>query len=1397
MSAAQSSASVNIQGQLLTTHEGLPNNTVRHIMQDKEGYLWFSTLDGIARYDGYNFITYRRDAASPLTLTDQSVRSTYEDSNKFIWINGANDHVNCLDPKTGRFIDFTGGQPAEYRYLREIGGVMWLWGEKGALSVTYTDGKLTTTPYGKKVGNLPSDNIVHLGVDHEGHVWLTSGKAIYRIINGIPEMITDAGPFLWLVPVNGTYTLYIKNDGSIFKYSGNGKNELIAKIKVGPDASAHIPGQLLLGNTWYIFTSEHAIALDLASNRLSDITGDLNLPGAKVIEDTSGNFWLHNETGNLVYVNHITGATKTFSLLTTAQASLLDMERYGVARDSAGNAWISTKGNGLFFYDMKSGEMKHFHEGDRSSRIVPSNELLCVFIDRSGTVWTGSDYTGASRIDIIGNAAPLNLAGIESSEPQSRSFRLVKRISDGDILLGTRSGALLRYSADLSKLKSSESYPSIIYDATEDNEGRLWLATRGSGIYVDGVNYTQTPNDPGSLPNANVFALCTDDKGRVWIGTMGGGMALAVSQPDGSYKFRQFFNDTYSRRRIRSIAIDVRGNVWAASNDGLLVFDPDSLIFDPQKYVQYNLDNHNFKGDVVHCVVRDNYNTMWIGGAGFGLAVSRTPNTPDKIEFEYISPDKGLVNNTVVAITPIRDGIIAATEYGLSRLDTNGNIIENYILSTNPKSNVYSSNTALTLNDTTVIVGSIDGLFALNPFTMPNERNSVPEVRFTGISVNGNPLPSTAQISGMGYSEEIELKYNQNNVEIDFSTLEYSSSDIASYSYILEPYDKTWSRPSTLNYATYKNLEPGHYTLHVKAARKDGKWGEESTLEITVLPPWYATWWAKLLSLILVIILAFIIFRVTHRINRLHNRVKLEKQLTDYKLEFFTNISHEFRTPLTLMQVSLEKIHEVLSMPEAREIRRNIRGHLNTLDKNSRRMSRLINELLTFRKVEKNKLTLNPRPTEVTEFLRDIFDTFRDEARQKQINYVLSCPIESYTMNIDRDSLDKIVHNLLSNAVKYTLQGGSVEMAISVNEPGRRLVIKVRDNGIGIPAEKKAQLFSRFMQSNFSHNSIGVGLHLTYGLVQLYGGAIYHEDNTGGGSIFTVEIPTDLPATPEPEETIAMTAHSDEKYLESDAQTAVAPPETGHKLLIIDDDSDIREVLTREFSQYFEVITAADGTSGLKAARDNDVSLIICDVMMPDMSGFEVTRRLKEDIATSHIPIIQLTALSNDESHTKGIETGADAYITKPFSLTLLKTRVFKLIELRKLLQAKFSSSPTVPRPELPMVSHDREFYDRLYEVVQAQMGNSEFSADDFASQMNMGRTIFFKKVKGVTGYGPKEFLRIMRMKHAAELLLTTDLTISEIAYTVGLSDPAYFNRCFKAQFGKAPSVYQKENRQE
>lgn len=545
--------------------------------------------------------------------------------------------------------------------------------------------------------------------------------------------------------------------------------------------------------------------------------------------------------------------------------------------------------------------------------------------------------------------------------------------------------------------------------------------------------------------------------------------------------------------------------------------------------------------------------------------------------------------------------------------------------------------------------------------------------------------------------------------------------------------------------------------------------------------------------------------------NDLRNKIKVEEQLTEYKLVFFTNISHEFRTPLTLIQAALEKMHRVGKIPKE------MAYSVKVMDKSTQRMLRLINQLLEFRKMQNNKLALSLEETDVIAFLYEIYLSFKDAAESKKMDFRFIPSAASYKMFIDKGNLDKVIYNLLSNAFKYTPSGGKVDFSIQVDAAAHKLVIKVTDSGVGIPKEKRDQLFKRFMQSNFSGSSVGVGLHLTHELVNVHKGTITYDENPEGGSVFTVVLSTDTSVYEEkdfliPNNVLLREEEMAQKHLSDMEERMVSGigedtgqdkeeiqeeglpvvPLNKRKLLIIEDDTDVREFLKEELSVYFEVMAEADGNAGLERAYSYDADLIICDVLMPGLSGFEVTGKLKSDFNTSHIPIILLTALNAPESHLEGVENGADAYITKPFSTKLLLARVFKLIEQRDKLREKFSSDLSMIRPVICTTDKDKEFTDKLTRIVEEQLDNPDFTVDDFASMMALGRTIFYRKVKGVTGYAPKEYLRVMRMKKAAELLLKTDATVAEVAYQVGINDPFYFSKCFKTQFGVSPSTYQK-----
>ena len=900
--------------------------------------------------------------------------------------------------------------------------------------------------------------------------------------------------------------------------------------------------------------------------------------------------------------------------------------------------------------------------------------------------------------------------------------RSINRLGTGEIIIATTDGKVYRYAKDLS---SRQVYDrgAIVYDVASDKHGNLIEATRGKGLIYNGKSNGPLPGQVSD----DIFTVHIDKKDRIWVGTFGSGLEVFVPSADGkSYTTHHFLNESYDQKRIRDLFQDSKGFLWVATNNGAYRINPDKLLSGEGEIEVYNREKGNLRSNEVHAFIEDSDGRIWVGEATNGISIIDFSKNPSAPYIKHLGSEDGLGNNSVESFVKDGDFIWAATQYGVSRINSKTFEVESFVFMPVPGQNIHNSNSAALLDDGRLIFGTNQGAYTIDPKKISHIESDWP-ITVTSFKVNGEKIPfstSNKYIKDKDGKITIELPYNKNSLDFSFSTFDFSIPKQTKFRYKLEPVDDEWSEPTVDNVLSYKNLAPGKYTLRVESSVASGKWGNEFVCEIKINVPWWNSWWAKITYFLLIGAGILLIIRVAQRINDLNNKVKVEEQLTDYKLEFFTNISHEFRTPLTLIQVSLEKLHDKLlgiknefpSMPL-----NSLKMPLATLDKNTRRMSRLIDELLTFRKVEKGKMILYPEPTEVIGYLKEIFDNFQDEAVSKRIEFDFRSDCDEFEMNVDRNALEKIANNLISNALKYTREGGKVVFSITVDQAERQLKLQVIDNGVGIDPNKREQLFSRFMQSAMSRNSIGVGLHLTFGLVELHKGRVVHADNEGGGSIFTVMLPTDMDASDRKyDESIGRPIFETIFKNEDNSEEAVLLPadEDRKKMLIIDDDADIRNFLSTEFSRYYVILLASDGQSGLEAARNNEVHIIICDVMMPDMSGFEVTRLLKEDFATSHIPIIQLTALTNDDCQMEGITSGADAYVTKPFNLHYLMTRAAKLIEQRDNLFAKFSANPTLARPQLPMGDKDREFADKLAAIAERELDNADFSVDDFAAEM-------------------------------------------------------------------------------
>ncbi len=1396
---------IELRSKPMRTSDGLPNNSVRYMYQDSKGFLWLATLNGLSRYDGNSFLTFRPEAGEKVSLSDNRIYSLIEDKDGFLWISTTPELYSCYDLQKACFVDYTGVGELEQNYsslLIATNGDVWLRhsGNGCRRIIHQKDRQMTSIDYKTERGNLPDNRVQFINEDTNGRIWIGTQRGLVSVVDGKYKIEDRQLNFMSSLAVNDQM-YFLTAQGDIYYYQDRSRKLIKIASLTAVAGKTSLSGNFKLKDKWIILTNTGVYSYNFNSRQIKPAS-DYAIKNGEVIVDNHGDYWIYNHTGHVTYILAKSGEKKEFQFIPENKMGYIDYERYHIVHDSRGIIWISTYGNGLFAYDTSEDKLEHFRASINDQSHISSDFLLYVMEDRAGGIWVSSEYSGLSRISVLNEGTSRIYP--ESSElfDRSNTIRMLTKMPNGDIWVGTRKGGLYTFDSNLHSKIANQYFQSNIYAIAEDKQGQNWVGTRGNGLKIGDTPYYHDASDPSSLADNNVFSIYQDKKKRMWVGTFGGGLELAEQSANGKYKFRHFLQHKFGLRMVRVIEEDNNGMIWVGTSEGVCIFHPDSLIANSENYHLFSYTNGTFCSNEIRCIYKDTKGRMWVGTSGSGLNLCEPQNNYRTLKYKHYGTAEGLVNDVIQSILADNNGNLwVATEYGISKFNPSSQSFENYFFSSYTLGNVYSENSACVGMDGKLLFGTNYGLLVIDPDKIHDSEAFSPVV-FTNLEVNGSQVNPTIEDSplkqSLPYSDEITLKYFQNSFLIDFSTFDYSDSGRTKYMYWLENYDKGWSTPSPLNFASFKYMKPGTYILHVKSCNGAGIWNDKETvLKIILKPPFWKSNWAMLGYLLLMIVALYFTFHIVRNFNSLRNRINVEKQLTEYKLVFFTNISHEFRTPLTLIQGALEKIQRVTDIP------RDLIHPLKTMDKSTQRMLRLINQLLEFRKMQNNKLALSLEETDVIAFLYEIFLSFGDVSEQKSMNFHFKPSVPSYKMYIDKGNLDKVTYNLLSNAFKYTPSNGTIILSVEVDDLKKCLLIKVTDNGVGIPKEKQNELFKRFMQSNFSGDSIGVGLHLSYELVQVHKGSIEYKENETGGSIFTVSIPTDKTVYAEKDFLIADNillkeaegqAHHLIELAENFTENEkVVAPLNKRKVLIIEDDNDIREFLKEEVGIYFEVETAPDGIKGFEKAQTYEADLIICDVLMPGMTGFEVTKKLKSDFTTSHTPIILLTALNSPEKHLEGIEAGADAYIAKPFSIKLLLARVFRLIEQRDKLREKFSNEPGIVRAAVCSSDRDKEFAERLAIVLEQNLSRADFSIDEFAQLMKLGRTVFYRKLRGVTGYSPNEYLRVVRMKKAAELLLSGEnLTVAEVAYKVGISDPFYFSKCFKSQFGVAPSVYQR-----
>lgn len=1127
-------------------------------------------------------------------------------------------------------------------------------------------------------------------------------------------------------------------------------------------------------------------------------------------KDNRGNTIVTTVQGD---VWHVDAKTKVVTHLTGIYSETLfrlnGKPRFSVLTDRDGLIWISTYGNGLFAYDRQTREMTHFLSRSGTGDPILTNYLLGIYEDKNGNIWACQENMGVVCLTKQRTSAETVFFTTSEQMDHTNNIRLLTKVG-GTVYIGNRYNGLILADGMMGNRRQVDKYHDDVVAVCEDHSGQVWLGTRNSGIYVGDDNYRHDAADDRSLSEGKVSDIACDRKGRVWISFFDGGVDMAEADGKGGYVFRHFFTGEHAVNQPRQLMLDHHGYMWLTSNEGIFTFQPDRLLADTKAYRHILLNEKDPSLDEVHCIYECKEHHILAGTIGNGVAELDNSKAGKAVLTRFYTKEDGLPDNNIQQLIGDQGGNIwIGTDYGLARYSLKARKLVSFLPSDNRLSNMFVENAVCLLDNGKLAMGSLYGIVIVDPKDIPTAQSLFP-LRITGMEINGISIheqedgslfAQLEQEQGAGSKERgargkgLRLSHDQNSLTFYFSDFEYAEGQASRYSYRLVGYDRDWSPLSDYHVAGYKNLPSGHYIMEVRSQSANGEWGKDTVcLPIVIRPPYWATWWAYLLYLIMIGAIGWFVYRYFKRTNDLRNRIEVETQLTEYKLRFFTNISHEFRTPLTIIRGAMDRMSAIGSLPSE------LKQPVSSMRKGVDRMMRLVNELLEFRKMQNNKLQLALEETDVIDFVKEIYLTFLQMAENKRISYTFIPFAHHYSMYIDKNYVDKIVYNLLSNSFKYTMSKHSITLRIKHDEEERQIQIIVEDTGIGVPKDKRQDLFSRYNQSIYTQNSIGIGLHLVHELVRVHHGSIRFDENPEGGAIFTVTLPTHASCYAEQDFLVAGNDLLKEQHEEeqqqplADYREMAAEPMNDVKVLIVEDDDSIREYMKAELCRYFVIETACNGQEALEAISQDKPSLIISDVMMPVMNGYELTGKVRADQQTADIPIILLTALTADEKRVKGLESGADAYIEKPFSMKVLVAKCRQLLGQRELLRRQYAKEVVgkTAAPEILVDEQEQRFRSLLDTWLAGHYADPRLDINMFAESMGYGRTTFFKKVKKITGSTPNDYIKAIRMDKAAELLKDDTLTIAQVSYQVGFDDPYYFSKSFKSYFGISPSQYRK-----
>lgn len=1410
--------------------DGLAQGNVMSILQDQKGLVWFSTWNGLNKFDGYTFKTYKTSQESKYAFGSNRMGTISESKYGDIWCPTYDGQACLFDVETEKFIDVL--QPIELstkqtnnvtRIYSLEKGIAWILCESGyAFRV---DEQLCKkgegiTLYSASNHNLKGNQIFNIYQDSEEDEWILTDKGVSII--GKKTLDTDF-PFQFITQIKETICLIAEND-KLARYDFHTKKLKFVDI---PYPHHKINNVTTIGKDMLALGTDNGVILySIPKNSFQQIdirtATQTSNDVESVYQDHLGDIWIFSKDPGIVHLNL---ATNEKEHLFTPKDEIIKHGRKSrklIFEDNAKNLWLlPTEGN-FCYYDRKERTLKPLLTDINNPKSIFSPLVRSYTLDNQGNCWFAT-ARGVEKLCFFPQSYQFNLTDYEAETRaflQDSNKRLWTASKSNYIQIFAPDGNLVGY---LSKqgniIKEKQSFYNGVYSILEDKDGNIWLGTKEIGLFQlkkTGANhysihhFEHQTNDPYSLSSNSIYAIFQDSRNNIWIGCYGGGLNLLAQAKDGKVSFIHSNNELRNYpiaygMKVRNIAEAPGGVILVGTTNGLLTFSNNFERLEEIKFyrnIRRPGDKNSLSAnDIMHIYTDKNKTTYVVSFTG-GVNKVISPNLlNENIQFKNYDKNNGLASDLALSmIEDTQNQLWVVSEIALSKFDPAKETFENYELSSIYQEFNFSEALPIINARNQIILGTDKGFLEVSPEKM-RKSSYVPPIVFTGLKIQGHLTDHS-----IDNLEELELEPSQRNVTFQFAALDYVNPKGILYAYRLQGLEEEWNEADNNRSASYINLPAGKYQLQVKSTNSDGVWVDNvQTLSIHVLPTFWETYWAWLFYFILFILFTASIVYVLFYIYRLRHRVDMEQQLANIKLRFFTDISHELRTPLTLISSPVTEVleNEPLS-PSARE-------HLTLVHQNTERMLRLMNQILDFRKIQNQKMKLLIEETDLIPLLQKVMSSFKLIAEEKNINYQLTSTIQSVYSWVDRDKFEKIFFNLLSNAFKYTPADKSITVNITTKE--KTVEIEVADEGIGIAVEKQHSLFQRFeslVKQNILQPSSGIGLSLVKEMVEMHHGTITVNSQPGIGSRFTVSLPLQREIFEEDVQ-VEFILNDSQSSAPHPVDSMKAPEEVeekedletnsdGFSILVVEDNEELKAFLKSILSENYTVITASNGEEGLQHAVDDLPDLIISDVMMPVMDGLEMIRQIKENNNICHIPIIVLSAKASLDDRIAGLEQGIDDYITKPFSATYLKTRVASLLRQRKALQelymnrlmeGKNTSSPDPLTPSQPQITpYDEQFMKKVMAYMEEQMDNAELTIDEFAEQLMLSRTIFYRKLKSIVGLTPVDFIREIRIKRAVQLIDSDEYNFSQVAYMTGFNDPKYFSKCFKKVIGITPSEY-------